>query len=107
MIMARGGSETAVRVLRGGSWNNDADNLRAAVRNRNHVWNRNNNVGFRCCVCRSPKHAFVVKPCRSRPGQPRARVGRPNRHSPAVPVSSLVETHRPVGHPSAGRPSAR
>ena len=41
----------AVRVLRGGAWNNDADNLRAAARDRNHVWNRNDNVGFRCCLC--------------------------------------------------------
>ncbi|MFV0278771.1 MAG: SUMF1/EgtB/PvdO family nonheme iron enzyme [Parahaliea sp.] len=39
------------RVLRGGSWNNNPDNLRAANRNRNNADNRNNNVGFRV-VCR-------------------------------------------------------
>lgn len=35
-------------VLRGGSWNNDPENVRAANRNRNNPTNWNNNVGFRC-----------------------------------------------------------
>lgn len=35
------------RVKRGGSWNNDADNLRVANRNNNSPDNRNNNIGFR------------------------------------------------------------
>ena len=35
------------RVNRGGSWNNTADNARAANRNRNNPGNRNNNLGFR------------------------------------------------------------
>ena len=34
--------------LRGGSWNNDSTNLRAANRNRNQPGNRNDNIGFRC-----------------------------------------------------------
>lgn len=38
----------AVRiVLRGGAFNNNRNNARAAVRNRNHTDNRNNNNGFR------------------------------------------------------------
>lgn len=37
----------ARRVVRGGSWNNDYHNARAAYRNRNNPDNRNNNVGFR------------------------------------------------------------
>ena len=39
------GSLRASRVLRGGSWNNNARNLRASNRNDN----RNNNIGFRLC----------------------------------------------------------
>jgi hypothetical protein len=35
------------RVLRGGSWNNNPQNLRSANRNRNTPTNRNNNNGFR------------------------------------------------------------
>ena len=35
------------RVLRGGSWNNKAQNVRSANRNRNDPDNRNNNIGFR------------------------------------------------------------
>jgi hypothetical protein len=34
-------------VNRGGSWNNDAVNCRAANRNNNNPDNRNNNLGFR------------------------------------------------------------
>jgi len=35
------------RVLRGGSWNNNARNTRAANRNNNAPGNRNNHIGFR------------------------------------------------------------
>jgi hypothetical protein len=34
-------------VVRGGSWNNEAANLRSAARNRNTPDNRNNNLGVR------------------------------------------------------------
>ncbi|MGA1840693.1 MAG: SUMF1/EgtB/PvdO family nonheme iron enzyme [bacterium] len=34
-------------MLRGGSWNNNAQNCRSANRNYNMPDNRNNNVGFR------------------------------------------------------------
>ncbi|MBF0548139.1 MAG: SUMF1/EgtB/PvdO family nonheme iron enzyme [Candidatus Riflebacteria bacterium] len=37
------------RVLRGGSWNNNNDNLRSANRDNNNPNNRNNNNGFRVC----------------------------------------------------------
>jgi len=36
--------------LRGGSWNNNPNNLRSANRNNNTPDNRNNNIGFRV-VC--------------------------------------------------------
>ena len=38
---------SAERVNRGGSWNNDAQNARAANRNSNTPDNRNNNLGLR------------------------------------------------------------
>ena len=41
------GRPPASRVLRGGSWNNNPDNVRSANRNRNTTDNRNNNNGFR------------------------------------------------------------
>lgn len=34
-------------MLRGGSWNNNPDHVRASVRNNNHPDNRNNAIGFR------------------------------------------------------------
>ena len=40
----KGGSH---RVNRGGSWNNNPGNVRAANRNRNEPGNRNSNLGFR------------------------------------------------------------
>ena len=38
------------RVNRGGSWNNNPQNCRAAYRNNNTPTNRNNNVGFRLAL---------------------------------------------------------
>jgi hypothetical protein len=41
------GEKGSNRVNRGGSWNNDASNVRAANRNNNTPGNRNNNLGLR------------------------------------------------------------
>ncbi|MDE5551093.1 MAG: SUMF1/EgtB/PvdO family nonheme iron enzyme [Bacteroidaceae bacterium] len=38
------------RVLRGGSWNNNARNCRVSNRNNNTPGSRNNNNGFRVVV---------------------------------------------------------
>jgi formylglycine-generating enzyme required for sulfatase activity len=38
------------RVLRGGSFNNNDNNVRCAYRNYNNITNHNNNIGFRVCV---------------------------------------------------------
>ena len=45
-----GQAHTHHRVLRGGSWNNNRNNVRAAYRNRNNPDNRNDNIGFRVVV---------------------------------------------------------
>ena len=41
------GQQGTNRVIRGGSWNNNARNVRAAYRNANTPDNRDNNLGFR------------------------------------------------------------
>ena len=42
------------RVIRGGSWNNNANNCRVANRNNNNPDNDNNNLGFRVCLIAQP-----------------------------------------------------
>ncbi|MCA9910000.1 MAG: SUMF1/EgtB/PvdO family nonheme iron enzyme [Anaerolineae bacterium] len=44
------GLAEVTRVVRGGSFNNNARNVRCAVRNRNDPDNRNDNNGFRVVV---------------------------------------------------------
>jgi len=45
--------EGSNRVLRGGSWNNNARNTRSANRNRNTPDERNDNNGFRLALART------------------------------------------------------
>jgi hypothetical protein len=42
--------DNVIRVLRGGAFNNNPNDVRGAVRNRNKPDNRNNNIGFRLVV---------------------------------------------------------
>ncbi len=49
-----------LRVLRGGSWNNNPQNLRAARRNRNNTENRNNNIGFRVASTAAARAARIT-----------------------------------------------
>ncbi|MBY0458544.1 MAG: SUMF1/EgtB/PvdO family nonheme iron enzyme [Gemmataceae bacterium] len=62
------------RVLRGGSWNNNARNCRAANRNNNAPDDRNNNIGFRVCLplhFPRPDRRAARVPDGSRTGRPR------------------------------------
>ena len=49
------------RVMRGGSWNNDAQNCRSAIRNNNPPDNRDNNVGFRLASSRQRPDAMCLR----------------------------------------------
>ena len=51
------GAGSNLRVLRGGSFNNNENNLRAANRNRNNPENRNDNNGFRVVASRSSRYS--------------------------------------------------
>ncbi|MCO6478926.1 MAG: hypothetical protein J5I94_19995 [Phaeodactylibacter sp.] len=51
-------------MVRGGSWNNNANECRSSYRNRNHPIERNNNIGFRVSR-RFP--AFLPELCRRKP----------------------------------------
>ena len=89
------GRRPSSRVLRGGSFNNQASNVRSANRNNNVPTNRNNNNGFRpasTLPCRNPQGFIlrsvpgckvqVVVPCRAvvgRLGQMKSWPGRSGR----------------------------
>lgn len=51
------------RVIRGGSWGNNARNCRSAYRNRNHPGNQWNNLGFRLAAAH-PLSNTVADPAR-------------------------------------------
>jgi hypothetical protein len=58
------------RVLRGGSWNNNPQNLRSANRNRNNPTNRNNNNGFRLASTPSDRLRRSASPKGAMSGKP-------------------------------------
>ncbi|MBI4670606.1 MAG: SUMF1/EgtB/PvdO family nonheme iron enzyme [Chloroflexi bacterium] len=69
-ILMRGQNDRQLRVLRGGSFNNDTRNVRCARRNRNNPDNRNINRGFRVVL----SHVFQgVKTCPERMRERSAR----------------------------------
>ncbi len=90
----RGGGQAGPnRANRGGSWNNDAQNVRAAYRNANTPGNRNHNLGFRLSRAPWPAGWPVDAPISST-----ATFGWPTPQGPGGPVdpaaaSSIV---RPV-----------
>jgi hypothetical protein len=87
------------RVIRGGSWNNNARWARSANRNRNEPGNRNNNLGFRfarargeigrSASTRSLSCPAAIRPGRKGKGPDRAssREGFPRERSVRLPLS--------------------
>ncbi len=58
-LVGGSGPCSCFKVLRGGGWNNPAENLRAAYRNRNHASNRNDDIGFR--VLAAPANMLTTR----------------------------------------------
>ncbi|MCO6456700.1 MAG: hypothetical protein J5I93_15485 [Pirellulaceae bacterium] len=71
-------------MVRGGSWINDGRNCRSAYRNANEPGNRNDNLGFRVCLARSPN---------IRPGAGKVMAG------PLVFLSAATAAANRVGMP--------
>ncbi len=89
------------RVLRGGSFNNNADNARAAYRNNNVTGNRNNENGFRVVVVRrsTPLYFLVCEGLSlSVIRNPRTDKSRDTAYemSPSSPDSCTLRPGRPV-----------
>jgi hypothetical protein len=80
--LRHGESNGSNRVNRGGSWNNNASNVRAANRNNDDPANRNNNLGFRLASPEARSHKLPV---------PESRV-----HGPTNRVTPLTMFSKPV-----------
>jgi len=82
----QGPSSGSGRVVRGGSWNNEARNCRSANRNRNLPDNRDNNLGFRLLSTerRLSGRVHGFGPRASGMSRPRSRAG---------PAGQTAKTH--------------
>ena len=76
------GAAESCRVLRGGSFNNNERNARAAYRNRNNPNNHNWNSGFRVCVAAHFSHRARAARRKCRPAMAR----RPRHREKARPA---------------------
>ena len=86
-------------MMRGGSWNNDAQNCRSAVRNNNAPGNRNNNVGFRLSSSRQRSVAVC-----SRMHRPHQRPDHRPGPAPAAAGQIRIARRRPVGRKARTSP---
>jgi hypothetical protein len=118
------GRAAIVRVVRGGSWNNNQRNARCACRNRNVPANYEMNIGLRVVVSITSSHRPVnpvvhgrgtapqendsVAWPRSRPlaGSRPSRSRRPRRSDPTSGRPNIAPPLRPVGPPArrGGKP---
>lgn len=90
------------RVNRGGSWNNTADNARAANRNRNNPGNRNDNLGLRLSstILRTLRNARRLVVTATGPEHRIRPTSRARAHTPFL--SGRAEDQAP-GHAFGGR----
>jgi hypothetical protein len=88
--------------LRGGSWNNNANNARCANRNNNNPDNRNNNIGFRCvlAVDSAPK---VVRAVNKQMGEVLAGQAAGPASAKRPPNPSIPAPEKPGKKRGAGR----
>ena len=94
------------RVVRGGSWNNNRDNVRSDIRNRRQPDNRNNNVGFRVVCASSPAlRVGLLKPCLARAARFKDRAGAPKCESRSR--SGVDPQPAAVGQGDAGGPNQK
>ncbi len=100
------------RVLRGGSWINNDDNVRGSYRNSNDPRNRDNNVGFRVAASHIRNGGGLLLPRQECPAAPQGASeprhlmaepvpfragtsGRKNNNRPAPWAPALVPGHLP------------
>ena len=101
-------------MIRGGSFNNNATNLRVVRRNNNDPTNRNNNIGFRCGSTLPTRGPRATPPAGERNPAPASES--PAGSSPGSPgrvpwrAGRTTSARRPASRPSgrsSGRPGRR
>jgi hypothetical protein len=79
--------------LRGGSWNNNLDNARVAIRNNNHPDNQWNNNGFRVAALHSFPEARKMASCATlKPAAPSGYGRRSRQNWPACDPPARANT---------------
>jgi len=81
------------RGLRGGSWNNNENNLRSSNRNNNNPDNENNNIGFRVASPWTGMVGMMLNQFRRTPGQNSASGGTRG----TEPISGTTSSSRAPG----------
>jgi len=89
----RGPASGSNRVKRGGSWNNNAINVRVANRNNNGPGDENNNVGFRLVSTPHGKDAL---------SHPRTPAPRADGDKHGRPEGASTSTYKRRGNAPAG-----
>lgn len=87
--------EGSNRVLRGGSWNNNAQNCRVANRNNNRPDNSNNNIGFRLVLAQNDVSDDLIVNRESSCVSPLETETEPSRMvGCSIPVGDRTETRK-------------